>query len=44
MVTILGIPFDENSSFLSGPALAPAKIREAFHSDSANYFLNRAST
>jgi arginase len=38
MVTILGIPFDENSSFLRGPALAPAKIREAFHSDSANYF------
>jgi arginase len=38
MVTILGIPFDENSSFLRGPALAPVKIREAFHSDSANYF------
>lgn len=38
MVTILGIPFDENSSFLRGPALAPTKIREAFHSDSANYF------
>ena len=38
MVTVLGIPFDENSSFLRGPALAPAKIREAFHSDSANCF------
>ena len=38
MVTILGVPFDENSSFLRGPALAPLKIREAFHSDSANYF------
>lgn len=38
MVTILGIPFDENSSFLRGPAQAPGKIREAFHSNSANYF------
>ena len=38
MVVVAGIPFDENSSFLQGPALAPAKIREAFHSDSANYF------
>ncbi len=38
MVTILGIPFDENSSFLRGPALAPQKIREAFHADSTNYF------
>lgn len=38
MIVVAGIPFDENSSFLRGPALAPAKIREAFHSDSANYF------
>ena len=38
MVTVFGIPFDENSSFLRGPAFAPAKIRQAFHSDSANYF------
>ncbi|MBL7865050.1 MAG: agmatinase [Cyclobacteriaceae bacterium] len=38
MVGVAGIPLDENSSFLRGPALAPAKIREAFHSDSANYF------
>ncbi len=38
MVVVAGIPFDENSSFLRGPALAPAKIREAFHSDSANYY------
>ncbi len=38
MVISLGIPLDENSSFLRGPALAPQKIREAFRSDSANYF------
>ena len=28
MVTLLGIPWDENSSFLRGPALAPARIRK----------------
>lgn len=38
MVVVAGIPYDENSSFLRGPSLAPAKIREAFHSESANYF------
>lgn len=38
MVAVAGIPFDENSSYLRGPALAPDKIREAFHSDSSNYF------
>lgn len=38
MVHVLGIPHDDNSSFLRGPALAPGKIIEAFHSDSANYF------
>jgi len=38
MISVLGIPFDKNSSFLQGAAQAPAKIREAFHSDSANYF------
>lgn len=38
MVAIAGVPFDENSSFLRGPAMAPAKIREAYSSDSANYF------
>jgi agmatinase len=38
MVTVLGIPWDGNSSFMRGPALAPAKILEAFHSDSSNYF------
>ena len=38
MIISLGIPLDENSSFLRGPALAPQKIREAFRSDSSNYF------
>lgn len=38
MVVTLDIPFDEFSSFLRGPALAPAKIHEAFESDSSNYF------
>jgi agmatinase len=38
MVSVVGIPLDENSSFLRGPALAPDKIREAFHSPSSNYF------
>jgi agmatinase len=38
MITVVGIPFDEFSSFLRGTALAPPKIREAFHSDSSNYF------
>jgi len=38
MISVVGIPFDEFSSFMPGPALAPPKIREAYHSDSANYF------
>lgn len=38
MVICLGIPLDENSSFLNGAAGAPEKIREAYHSDSANYW------
>jgi agmatinase len=33
---VLGLPLDANSSFRKGPALAPARIREAFFSDSAN--------
>lgn len=37
-VAVAGIPNDENSSFLRGPALAPPKIREAYRSDSANYY------
>lgn len=36
-VAVLGIPFDANSSFLRGPALAPARIREALHSGAMNF-------
>jgi len=36
-VAIVGVPFDENSSFLRGPALAPAKIREVLHSGETNW-------
>jgi arginase len=38
MIGVVGIPFDEFSSFLHGPEKAPPLIRAAFHSDSANYF------
>src|SRR5688572_21117145 len=38
MIALLGIPLDKNSSYLAGAAMAPPKIREAFHSDSSNYF------
>ena len=38
MISVVGIPFDEFSSFMRGPAQAPPKIRDAYHSDSANYF------
>ena len=36
-IAVLGIPFDANSSFLRGPALAPARIREALHSGAMNF-------
>jgi arginase len=35
-VVVLGLPLDENSSFLRGPALAPVHIRAALHSASSN--------
>ncbi|MCP4362434.1 MAG: agmatinase [Chloroflexi bacterium] len=35
-ITVLGIPFDRNSSFRRGSALAPPRIREALFSESAN--------
>jgi arginase len=35
-ISILGIPFDANSSYLRGPAEAPKAIREALHSASSN--------
>ncbi len=36
IVTLLGIPNDENSSFLKGPAEAPPLIRRALHSPWSN--------
>jgi agmatinase len=36
MPTLLGIPLDVNSSYLRGPAGAPAKIREAWASQASN--------
>jgi arginase len=36
MVTVVGVPSDENSSFLRGAALAPARIREVLHSGETN--------
>ena len=38
IINIIGIPYDEKSSFMRGPAEAPDKIRETFHDGSANYF------
>jgi arginase len=38
MIKTLGIPFDGNSSFLKGPALAPARIRLMDTDGSANAF------
>lgn len=35
-ICILGIPHDENSSFLKGPAKAPESIRSSYFSNSAN--------
>ncbi|MEP6750562.1 MAG: arginase family protein, partial [Bacteroidota bacterium] len=38
MTKIIGIPYDNNSSFLKGPALAPARIRLMHTDGSANSF------
>jgi arginase len=37
-IALLGIPLDNNSSFLTGPAKAPELILQSIESDSANYF------
>lgn len=37
-IAIIGLPFDENSSYLQGPAKAPELIINAIESDSANFF------
>ena len=36
MVAILGVPYDENSSFMKGPASAPARIRQTLSSGAMN--------
>ncbi len=36
-IALIGIPFDEKSSFLKGAALAPGLIRESLHSGASNY-------
>ena len=35
-VVVIGVGYDENSSFMQGPASAPSKIREMLHCGSAN--------
>jgi len=35
-ICILGIPFDQNSSYRKGPSLAPNRIRESYFSESSN--------
>lgn len=37
-IALIGIPFDENSSYLQGPAKAPELIIKSLESDSANFF------
>lgn len=38
MVALIGIPFDKKSSFLTGAALAPDRIRETLHNGAGNYW------
>jgi arginase family enzyme len=40
-IGVLGVPFDANSSFLRGPARAPAAIRRALGSDAGNEYSER---
>lgn len=35
-VALVGVPWDENSSFLRGSASAPTQVRKAFHSGASN--------
>lgn len=37
-IAVLGVPFDEYSPYMKGPAKAPQKIRDAYHSHSSNYY------
>ena len=43
MIKVLGIPYDANSSFLKGPALAPPRIRLMEKEGSANLFSEHGS-
>jgi arginase len=36
MVAVIGIPFDANSSYMQGPALAPAQIRKIWNAGAIN--------
>ena len=38
MIKLIGVPYDENSTFAKGPALAPNKIRQMDTGGSANRF------
>ena len=40
-VAVLGIPSDENSSYMRGPLLGPQRIRETLHCGSANMTTER---
>jgi len=37
-VAIVGVPFDDNSSYLKGAKDGPKAIRAAYHSESTNYY------
>lgn len=37
-ISIIGIPYDQKSSFLRGAALAPPLIRQCLHSGSSSYY------
>ncbi len=41
MIHLLGIPYDKNSSYLRGPALAPPRIRQMARDGSTNLFSER---
>jgi arginase len=40
-IAVLGVPFDRNSSFRRGSALAPVQIREALFSESTNMWTEK---
>lgn len=42
-IALIGIPFDDHSSFMKGPAKAPELIIDAIESDSSNFFTESIS-